>query len=261
MMNMKTTAATFVCALTLAAPAFAGPPLATDDAGTVEVGKYEVELNGAYGRNKDNGVKTITSESEFVVTTGITKNIGISIAVPYQNFERTSGGDEATRTQGFGDASLELKYRFAEIAGFDFAVKPGITLPTGANALTDDRFQYNATLIASKEFADGAYALHANLGYERHSYKDQETKDLNRGNLFSASIGTEAKLAKGLYGVLDLGVATSPEKADEDKKQSFALTGLRYDITDMVSVNAGVQFGLNKTNTDMIVSYGVVLAF
>src|SRR4051812_9638615 len=110
-----------------AIPAFAGPPLATDDAGTVDVGKVEIELNGSYSHDKEKtgGItaRTSTTDAEVKVTTGLYKNLGISLAIPYTISTRASENDQLVeKTDGFGDMTVELKYAFLELAGINFAV-------------------------------------------------------------------------------------------------------------------------------------------
>lgn len=250
-----------------AVPAFAGPPLATDDAGTVDVGKVEIELNGsyAYDKEKAGGVTTKSSvtDGEVKLTTGLYKNLGISLAVPYTFSERVKeDGQLVGNTDGFGDMTVELKYAFAEWAGINFAIKPILILPTGkySAGLSEGRWQLGGALIASKEFEDGKYALHANLGYEYHDYRSDEARATTRKNLWSGSIAGEAEVAKGLFAVADFGIATTSDKSTSDLS-AYALTGARYEINDHLDVNAGIKFGLTKPEDDLALLYGVVLKF
>ena len=101
-------------ALLTANTALAGPPLATDDAGTVDVGKVELELNGSYTHDKERafGVTTKCSraDAELKVTTGLYKNLGVSLAIPYNINERVKENDQLVgRADGFGDMTLEIK--------------------------------------------------------------------------------------------------------------------------------------------------------
>ncbi len=240
-----------------------GPPLITDDAGTVDVGKVEVELNGSYTDDKEaqHGItaKNASTDAEMKISAGLYRGIGISMAVPYTiNAREKSDGVLLDNTDGFGDLALEVKYAFAEVAGINVAIKPGLTLPTGKTGLSDDHLQYTVALIASKEFADGTYALHANLGYEYHSYVSSDVA--GRRNLWSGSVAGEMRLAKGLTGVLDFGLATNPDK-ESHTPPAYALTGVRYGINDFLDVNAGVKLGLTKPEDDFSVLYGLVLKF
>lgn len=255
-------------ALAAAGTTLAAPPLATDDAGTVDVGKVEIELNSSYGYDKQttDGIttKTNATDGELKITTGLYKDLGISLAIPYnfnlRTFE-TDGTDTAiSNIDGFGDMILEVKYKFAELAGINLAIKPGIIIPTGkySNGLSEGRWQFGGTLIATKEFDDGKYALHGNFGYEYHH--NRVAPELQRSNILSGSIAGEAEVAKGLFAVADFGLATNPDKTSNDLPV-YALTGLRYEINDHLDVDAGIKFGLTKPETDVTALYGLVLKF
>jgi len=264
---MKTLHATTLAlcfALTTAGTALAGPPLATDDAGTVDVGKVEIELNSSYGYDKHTAdgstTKTTTVDGEVKITTGLYKDLGISLAIPYLFNERSSVDGDVSNVDGFGDMTLEVKYTFAELGGVALAIKPSVIMPTGkySASLSEGRWQFGSTLIATKEFADGKYALHANLGYEYHHYREDDGSQ--RRNLWSGSIAGEAEVAKGLFAVADFGLATNPDKTSNELPV-YALTGLRYEINDHLDVDAGIKFGLTKPETDLAAVYGLVLKF
>jgi len=264
MTALRTTTATLALLIVTSGTALAGPPLATDDAGTVEVGKLEIELNGSYAhdRERSSGVtaKTTTSDGELKLTTGLYKDLGIALAVPYLFSARdTEGGALVGKDSGFGDMTLELKYAFVELGGINLAIKPALILPTGKDSLSDGHVQYCATLIASKEFADGQYALHANLGYEHHRYH-AHARAISHSNLWAGSVAGEVQLAKGLVMVADVGVATNPHKGDHELPV-YALTGARYEINELLDINAGVRFGLTRPETDLTALYGLVLKF
>ena len=267
MTALRTTIICLSLALLTAGSAFAGPPLITDDTGTVEVGKVEIELNGSspYDKEITAGVttKNNTLDTEMKVTTGLYKNLGISLAIPYTVSARVmEDGQLASKADGFGDMTLEIKYAFAELAGISFAVKPSILMPTGkySAGLSEGRWQFGTTLIATREFEDGKYALHANLGYERHDYRTREIRESTRSDIWSGSIAGEAEVAKGLIVVADFGLATNPDKGSNDLPV-YALTGVRYEISDFMDINAGVKFGLTKPEDDVTALYGIVLKF
>lgn len=254
-------------ALSLAAPAHAAPPLITDDAGTVEVGKLEIELNNGYSHDSEHeeGVKVRGDvfDSELKLTTGLYQDLGIALAVPYVFSDRTKeDGNLVDDVEGFGDMTLEVKYRFLELGGIDFTLKPYVLIPTGRYnvGLSEGRWQPGVTLIATREFDDGNYALHANLGYEYHHYRTEEMRDGNRNNLWSGSLAGEARLLPGLIGVADFGLATTQDKGT-DTLTSYALTGLRYEVNEHLDLDAGVKFGLTRPEDDLAVLYGLVLKF
>lgn len=264
MAALRTTVISLSLSLLITGTALAGPPLATDDTGTVAPGSVEVELNGSYTKDKETAFGVTTkysrSDAELKVTIGLHKNLGLSLAVPYTINTREKVDGVVATTDGFGDMTLELKYAFAEFAGINFAIKPTVILPTGkySAGLSEGRWQPGVTLIATREFDQGNYVLHANAGYEHHDYRVDP--ELNRKNIWSASIAGEAKLLKGLTGVLDFGLATNPDRASSDLPV-YALTGARYQINDHLDINAGVKLGLTKPEDDISVLYSLVLKF
>lgn len=267
MTALRTTTIALFLALLTAGSALAGPPLITDDAGTVDAGKVEIELNGSspYDKEIAAGVttKNNTLDAEMKITTGLYKKLGISLAIPYTISARVMEDDQLVgKTDGFGDMTVELKYAFAELAGITFAVKPSVILPTGkySAGLSEGRWQFGGTLIATREFEDGKYALHANLGYEHHSYRTQDVKESTRSDFWSGSVAAEAKVAKGLIAVADFGLATTADKSTR-QLSVYALTGARYEINEHLDINAGVKLGLTKPEDDLTALYGLVLKF
>lgn len=267
MTALRSTTVALFFTLAAAGTALAGPPLITDDTGTVDVGNVEIELNGSspYDKEITAGVTTKNNvlDAEMKVATGLYKNLGISLAIPYTVSARVMEDDQLIGTsEGFGDMTLEIKYAFAELAGVSFAVKPSIIMPTGkySAGLSEGRWQFGTTLIATKEFDDGKYALHANLGYEHHDYRTGKIRESTRSDLWSGSLAGEAEVAKGLVVVADLGLATNTDNTSTELPV-YILTGARYGINEHLDVNAGVKFGLTKPEDDITALYGLVLKF
>ena len=267
-MKRRLAAAVLTGVVTLgAAQSFAGPPLITDDTGTVEPRKAEVELNAGYTYDKesDNGVprRTEAFDGEIKVNTGITKDLGVSLAVPYLFSERvTDGGQLAGTNEGFGDMTLELKYRFFEHEGLSLAVKPTVLLPTGkySAGLSDGRWGFGGALIATREFAEGTCLLHANVGYEHHGFRTDLQREENRSDLWFGSLAGEAQVTKALTLVTDFGLSTTQERSTSELC-SYGLVGARYAISEFLDIDAGVKVGLAKPEDDLALLYGAVLKF
>ena len=253
--------------LLMVTTAYAGPPMITDDAGMVDVGKVEIELNSSYIHDKEsiNGisVRRDVFDGDTKLTTGLYKNLGISLTIPYTFSDRTKeDGTLTDRADGFGDLTAELKYAFAELAGITFAAKPSVTMPTGKNnaSLSEGRWQFGGTLIASREFDDSTYALHSNLGYIQHDYRTDEAKACNRSNVWFGSLAGEAKVFKGFTAVAELGLSTTQDSTTNELT-SFAQVGARYEVNEHMDIDAGLKLGLTKPEDDLTVHYGIVLKF
>jgi len=90
---------------------FAYHPLITDDTGTQGKGKFQLELNGEYGHDKEDGVTTNTTQTAAILTYGWLDNVDIALGIPYQ-YIRTKDSETATRHDGMSDLSIDLKWRF-----------------------------------------------------------------------------------------------------------------------------------------------------
>lgn len=264
---LRTIIATLSLGLLTTGTALAGPPLSTDDAGTVDFGKFEAELNGSYTHDKetDFGITTKCSraDAELKVTTGLGKNLGVSLATPYNINARVKEDNQpVNKADGFGDMTLEIKYAFVELPGISFAIKPSLTMPTGnyREGLSEGRWQFAATLIATKTFAEGSSALHANLGYGHHSYRDDAARDSTRSDLWSGSVAGELEVTQGLFAVAELGLATTADKTTAELS-ACALVGARYALNDFLEINAGVKLGITKPEDDFSIRYGLGLKF
>lgn len=269
---LRTTTIALSLSMIIAGSALAGPPLATDDTGTVEVGKLEIELNGSYSDDSETAFGVTTrcnrSDAELKVATGLYNNLGISVALPYNINERIREDDRLIgRSDGLGDMTIELKYTIAELAGISFAtkpavIKPAVIIPTGkySAGLSEGRWQFGGTLIATREFEEGRYALHANLGYRHHNYRTAELRESTRSDIWSGSLAGEMEVAKGLFAVADFGLATTADRSTR-QLSTCALTGVRYEINDHLNLNAGVKFGLTRPEDDLTVLYGIVLKY
>jgi hypothetical protein len=255
------------CVALGARDSFAGPPLVTDDAGTVDVGHLEVELNGSYTHDSEREagvrVKSDLFDGEIKLTTGLLKDVGVSLVLPYTFSERGyEGGDLTGSTEGVGDMLFELKYLFFQRDDLALTLKPTVLIPTGRYSvgLSEGRWQPGVALIATQEFDDGKYALHGNLGYEHHTYRTGEARAENRSDLWSASVAGEAEVAKNLTAMLDFGVARSSDTSTSTPAV-YGLAGFRYEVNRYLDVDCGVKLGLTKPEDDVAALYGIVLKF
>lgn len=249
----KTLALTFVILAFLYNGAFAAHPLITDDTGTQGKGKFQLELNSEYGIDSENGTKTKTFEIAPILSYGLTENIDVVLGVPYQRIKNEDVVD--TKASGISDTSIEVKWRFFEKDGLSFAIKPGISIPTGdeEKGLGSGKVSYSAFFITTKEIKP--LNLHLNLGYVRNENKVDERKDI-----FHASLAGEYELTEKLKIVANIGTESNTDSASKTYP-SFALAGIIYSITENISVDAGYKYGLNKPETDNTYLVGLAIRF
>jgi hypothetical protein len=235
-------------------------PLVTDDAGTVGKGGVQLEINAEIAYDKENlddsaTVKSEAAEVAITLTYGLTENLDVAVTVPYQWLSAHQNDELIAREKGISDISLDLKWRFFQKDGWGVALKPGITLPTGneEKGLGNGRATGRIFFITSKEIEP--WAFHLNLGYIRN-----ENKGEDRADLWHASAAAQVELVKDLKAVANIGIETNPASGS-GTHPVFALGGLIYDLSEKISLDAGVKFGLTKPETDISYLAGVTIKF
>ncbi|MFA6499107.1 MAG: transporter [Desulfurivibrionaceae bacterium] len=240
--------------LSCATTAFAAHPLITDDTGTMGAGKAQLEMNGEYGREKEDGVTTKTTQGDACFSYGLSDSVDFVINLPYLHYREKS--EEATMNEnGFSDTSLELKWQFYEHDDLSLAIKPGLILPTGNddNGLGAGKAAYSLFFIASQEM--DPWAFHLNLGYIRNENTQDDEKDI-----WHASIASTLALTEDLTAVANLGIESNPAKlASTDP--AFFLVGLVYALSEELDIDCGIKYGINDPETDYTVLAGVTWKF
>lgn len=234
--------------------AFAAIPLVTDDTGTQGKGKFQLEVLGEYGYDKEDGVKENTEDFTASFTYGIFDPVDIVLSVPYE-FGREKEGGCTEKEQGLADLSLELKWRFFDREGFSLALKPGLTLPTGdeEKGLGPGRANGYLFLLTSREAAP--WAFHLNLAYIRNENKTDERK-----NLWHVSLASSYDIFKYLKFVGDLGMEKNPYRCSS-VDPAYILGGFIYSPRENVDIGLGIKGGLTDAETDISIRGGVTWRF
>lgn len=252
-MGIKTFAVRLFASVMLMLPVttWASHPLITDDAGTVGKGKFQLEVNGQSDKDKSQGVTTTSGEYAVGLTYGATESIDISVGLPYAWY-KPSGGD---MTKGVSDASIDVKVRLYEKDGLGFAVKPGVSLPTGdeTKGLGTGKTGYQLFFIGSKEVEP--WAAHINLGYIRNENNAGEEK-----NLWHASVAGLYSAGKNLKLAANIGVEKNPDPAAENDP-AFALLGVIYSATESIDLDFGIKHGLTSSEVDQSLMAGITVKF
>ena len=243
---------------------FAAHPLITDDAGTQGKGKFQIEFNSEFSRDKETAegvtTKETGGEAAAILSYGIVDSADIVLGLPYQWKKVREDGEITEKPDGISDMSLEVKWRFFEEEGLSFALKPGITLPTGneSKGLGNGKASYGLMFITTKEMEP--FAFHLNLGYMRNEYKLQADKELNRKRIWHASLAAEVEVMKDLKVVGNIGMERNPDKTS-NTHPAFILGGLIYSIFENFDIDFGIKGGLNKSETDYAILAGIAWRF
>jgi hypothetical protein len=246
----------FIVAIT-AGSAFAAHPLITDDTGTQGKGKAQLEFIGEYGVDKEEGVTEKSFEAPTVpfLSYGLSDTIDLVFGLPYVSV-RVEDAGTTTSARGAADMSIELKARVYEKDGLSFAVKPGISLPTGdeEKGLGNGKVSYSTFFIATKEAEP--WAFHFNVGYIRNEYKLQADEEANRKDIWHVSLASQVEVVKDLNLVANIGMERNPD-VTSDVNPAFVLGGFVYAVSEKIDLDFGVKGGLNKAETDMTFLAGV----
>lgn len=243
---------------------FAAHPLITDDTGTQGKGKFQLEINGesGYEKEKEDGttIKETSSEVAAAVSYGVLDNIDAVIGLPYQWNKAKEDSEVVSDEKGISDIALEVKWRFYEADGLSLALKPGLSLPTGNEdrGLGNGRISCGLTFITTKEA--GPWAFHLNLAINHNEYKLDDDRDANRKDIWHASLASEAEAVKDLRLVANIGIEKNPDKSSSTDP-AFILGGLIYSASENIDLDLGVKFGLNKPETDRTMLAGMALRF
>ncbi len=228
-------------------------PLITDDTGTQGRGKFQLELNGEYARDSNDGAVQHTTPTASALTYGVNDSLDVSIGLPYEWIKTDGAGSGSLN--GPGDVAIAAKWRFYEKDGLSFALKPVLTFPTGDKdkQLGTGKVTYSMFLITTKEIKP--WALHLNLGYIAH-----ENSLDQRIPLWHASIASEVEVAKGLRLVANTGMQRNTEK-ESHTDPAFLLGGLIYSITGNIDIDAGYKYGLTTPEVDHSILAGITFRF
>jgi len=232
----------------------AAHPLITDDTGTQGMGHFQLEVNGQYDCNNENGINSTGGQTDATLTYGIADTIDLAVGIPYQWINESSGLTNSSEN-GFSDMVVDVKWRFFENNGFSLALKPGVSLPTGDDqkGLGTGDVGYHMYLIGTKEAAP--WAFHMNLGYIYNDNKLDEEKDL-----WHISFATTYEIIKDLKIVADIGADKNVDK-DADNDPAFVIGGLIYTLTDDFDIDCGVKYGLTSSETDLSWLAGMTFRF
>ncbi len=244
--------------------AFAAHPLITDDTGSQGGGKFLIEMNSEFTHDRETENDVIIKETGGEVATilsyGVTDDIDIVLGLPYQWKKIREDGEVTSDVNGFSDMSFELKWRCFEKEGLSFAMKPGITFPTGNEnkGLGNGRTSYDLVFITTKEI--DPWVFHLNLGYTYNEYKLQEDKDANRNDIWHASLASEVEVVKDLKLVANIGMERNPDRTS-NTHPVFILGGIIYSVSENFDADFGVKGGLNKPEADYSILAGIAVRF
>jgi hypothetical protein len=245
--------------LILFSPAMAAHPLITDDTGTQGTGRFLLEFNSELSRDRETmgGVtaKSRDGEAAALLSVGAAETVDLIFGLPYL-WSRVKENDGTTYGEkGLSDFSMGVKWRFWEGEAFSFALKPGVTFPTGneERGLGTGKVTGSLYFITTVEIEP--WAFHLNAGYLRHENKLDEREDL-----WHLSLAAMVEVVKDLKLVGNVGAERTADGASS-RHPAFILGGVIYSITKNLDMDFGIKAGLNDVETDYALLAGVAYRF
>lgn len=173
---------TSLVALTLLLPGLAAQamqPLITDDTGTQGAGVQQIELAAARARRSAGPARQTGDSLAATYTYGLTDTVDLYAAPTFLRMQA-----DGSRTSGWGNTALGLKWRFYEneATGTSLGLKPEFVAPVSsrreARGLGDGRSSGQVTLLLSQQLPFGA--LHVNYAWGRQRDIDPTAGAINR---------------------------------------------------------------------------------
>jgi len=239
-----------MCILLVSSNAFAARPLTTDDAGTVEKGKFQVEGGVDFTRQDNHDKEYFPS---LTLTYGLFERMDIGIGSGYLFLHPIEG----EKVNGFSDTPMKVKYRLFDQKDWipSFAVSGTLITPTASKSkgLGSGKVDFNINTIFTWNLSK-RWQLYTNFGYTligEHKVNDE----------FNYSIAGQFVLSDkwALVGEI-LGVNNFNGHKRDDPISG--LLGIQHFlISDKFVLDAGMEIGMNKAAPDFRFTVGMTFFF
>lgn len=231
-----------VLMLIVASPAFAARPLACDDCGTVDVGKFEIELS--YNNEQPRGGPITIPSLGLQIKRGILPNFDFGIEFPYS----------LTSPSGAKDTILHSKLNIFsrnDDEGLTGRIDIKLANADAASGLGTGYPDYSLFALYSKKIA--AFNTHYNIGYTLVGVAAGSAS----ADYYSYSIAAEYP-SFGEKGdmVFEL-VGNSSQNPHPLNLQ----VGGRFGIMEGLKLDAGLNFGLNENAYQNLITAGMTVGF
>ena len=235
--------------------AFAGRPLAIDDADPVEKGRFEFELGSVY----EHDPVCDAWEFPFGLTAGILPNVEAGFSLGGLHERRAEAGTPIDRESGLSDLGVGAKWQFLKETGWlpAQALSAGVKIPTAEDAkgLGSGKTDYDLTWIASKKLGEKT-GVHVNAGYTWIGEPSGE----DVADIFHYGAALDYQLTETVQWVGEV----FAEKELQGGTQTLVQcnTGFRYSASDSLSLDFAVGTGLHGSDTpDITATAGLTWAF
>jgi hypothetical protein len=230
---------------------WAAHPLITEDTGTQGAGRWQLEATLDRGRDKSSGALEISDERKLVLSYGAADSLDLIVGVPHIR-TRT---DDAAAVQGVGDVELAAKWRFYEHQGLSFALRPGVTAPTGDEDRGLGTGRTTSSLFAIMSFETAPWTYHLHIGRTDNRTVTDERRQINH-----YSVAVARRFSDQLQLVADVSQETNPDKGSNTAIRS-AVFGAIYSVSKNFDIDFGYRHGLSDSATDDALLIGLAFRF
>lgn len=239
--------------------AFALQPLSTDDAATMGMAKFQLEVSSEFNWEKANGIRTNQQQLGLTLTAGLLDSLDLVVGVPFRWQQVKDDLLTYRDNGGITDMSLALKWRMLELGPVALAIKPTVTIPTGDldKGLGAARMAYGATLISTVDLKP--LSIHANVGYTKQ-LRTEAARINSREDLVNLSVAGVFEATKKLQLMAELGTASYTDYSNKNWA-SFMTAGVSYAVIDNLAVSLGARWGLTKAANDIAALAGLTFTF
>jgi hypothetical protein len=233
----------------LSSPSYAGRPLTTDDAWTVEKGKFQFEL-GFDATRQDNEDREYSPS--FTLSYGLSEKADLGVGSGYLFIHP----DEGEKEQGLADTDLKLKYRWLDeknsYPAFTTAAKLKIPTASESKGLGSGRPDFGINMIATKNLSE-RFVLHLNFGYTFIGNGESD-KELNY------SLGAQFVLTDHWVLVGEV-LGTNNLNGKEGDDPFSSLLGTYFLIREFLIWDLGMEWGMNRASPDYRLTMGITFLF
>ncbi|NTU57538.1 MAG: transporter [Chlorobiaceae bacterium] len=255
-----------IAAMIWATPIYASHPLITDDTNSQGKGRFQLELNTEFSRDRESasGISEVAhgTTASAMLSYGLSDRIDLIAGVPTQWSRLEENGSVTADNSGMGDLTLEIKYRLLENRdkGVSLAIKPGVSIPSGdeSKGFGNGKVSGGVMVIATRESKLCSY--HVNFGYTRNEYRLADVQNSMRNDIWHASLAAMVNVSSALRAVTDIGIETNSSRTS-DIAPAFIIGGLIYGVSDNMDLDLGIKGGLNRAETDTTLLAGIALRF
>lgn len=219
---------------------------------TVPAGMVQIE-SGLVDWTRDSSGGVRTDELDIggtAVKFGITDRLHLELDLP-------AYVDIRHGPSGFGDSALALKYRLTDgSAPVQFAVRPFVKIPTAKHSLGNGKVEGGFALLADASF--GKSSVGWDVAPEVDLVADSDGSGYHLAPTAAASIGVPLSgrltISGELWGAWDLDPAGTVRQYSVDGAAAYL-------VSKAVQLDAGANFGLNRTTPDIELYTGLSFRF